>query len=146
MWFFRKSYKADLYLSEVGKKIEESYRKESHNDTVVNKDSVIFVIDSFFELYQSRKNKEDDFYYLGNLISTGRIEGTRDEVFGTIKDAVERTKGFLMKSDEVYASQCALYSKNLKVILEKEEFDRDPRQVLGERVQRLEEIASGNIM
>ncbi|MHC6657052.1 hypothetical protein [Aeromonas salmonicida] len=146
MWFFRKSFKADLHLSEVGKKIEESYRKESHNDIVVNKDSIIFVIDSFFELYQSRKNKEDDFYYLGNFISTGRIEGTRNEVFGTIKDAVERTKGFIMKSDEVYASQCSFYSRNLKVLLEKEKFDRDPRQVLGERVQRLEEIASGNII
>ncbi|BCD99848.1 hypothetical protein [Marinagarivorans cellulosilyticus] len=145
MGIFRKLFKADSRLSDIGKKIEESYRKESHKNLAVSKNSIIIVIDSFFDLSQERDNKESDSYYLGNLISTGRIEGTKEEVFGTLKDAVERTKDLIMKSDEIYASQCSFYSRNLKVILEKENFEKDPRQVLGDRVKRLEEIASGKI-
>lgn len=145
MGIFSKSYTADPELLDVGLKVEKSYRDESHNDLVVDKDKIILVIDSFSQLYKCIEASSSDSYYLGNLISTGRIEGARDEVFGTVDDAVKRTKDFIRNSDEIYASQCSFYSRNLKVVLEKESFDRDPRQVLGERVGELEEISTGKI-
>lgn len=145
MGIFSRSYAADAALLDVGMKIENSYRDVSHDNLVVDKSKIILVIDSFLQLYNCVEDDGSDSYYIGNLMPTGHIEGTRDEVVGTVSDAVKRTKDFIISSDEIYASQCSFYSRNLKVVLEKERFNKDPRKILGEHVRTLEEISEGKI-
>ena len=96
-------------------------------------------------LYQHRANDDFDGYYLGNLIKTGRIEGTMEEVLGTVEQALERTINFIKQSDKIYGSQAEFYSRNFKVILEKS-FTEDPETLLGrDRLDDLTIIAHGFI-
>lgn len=145
MGLFSKSYQADHELLEIGRNIQKAYSDKTHKNFVVDKNKIILVIDSFFDLYNLIESKPDDNYYLGNLISTGKVEGTREEVLGNVSDAVGRTIKFIKESNEIYASQCEFYSRNFKVLLEKETLKKEPLTVLGSKMKDLENIALGNI-
>ncbi|BBO57035.1 hypothetical protein [Cobetia sp. AM6] len=144
MSIFKKLYTADSELKSIGIRVEESYRKAERTKSV-SKGKIILVLETFLDLYNSISSSGHDRYFIGNLIGTGRIEGTSDEVFGTVENAVQRTKSFIEHSEYIYASQCSFYSRNLKVILEQGSFRKNPQEIIGDRRQKLQEISLGSI-
>jgi len=96
----------------------------------VNKELVLAIVRAFGALYECRKTRNEEDYYLGNLKSTGRLEGTREEVLGTVSDAIERTIEYFSKESRIFPHQAEILARNLINVLWKERFKIDVDAVL----------------
>lgn len=114
-------------------------------NVTVDKSKLCVVFNAFRDLYASRSSANEEHYYLENLIGTEHIEGRRDVVFGTVPDAIERTKEFIRNSAKIYSHQAEIYSKNLLNVIRKEEFSQGVDEILSPHITVLEELARGNI-
>ncbi|EKA7412764.1 hypothetical protein OL305_004584 [Vibrio parahaemolyticus] len=139
MFFNKKSSKPSPNLVKLGQQVHLAYKNSAQS--TVNKDDIKTVVLSFHELYKHVAEEVHDSYFLGNLIKTGKIEGTKEEVLGTIDDAVERTISFIDNSQDLTTSQCEFFARNLKEILEKHSFTKPVEDILENYLNTLNLIA-----
>ncbi len=143
--FTEKTYRADPQLKQLGYKVHDAYRKASFDNIYANKEKIILIIECFYEVHKRISGESHDGYYLGNLTSSGKLEGKVEDVLGSVEQAVARTINFIRTSDKIHSSQCEYFSRNLKVILEKEIFSEDPQEILSDNLSELDEIARGKV-
>ena len=79
----------------------------------------IIILDAVEALMRGRttttaQRLDNDRYYMSNLVSTGKMEGTLDEIYGTLQQAIDRTKRLLLKQGEVYPAQGDNFPKSFR--------------------------------
>lgn len=124
--------------------VKAAYAKKDSMQ-VVDKTKLVHVLEAFGVLYSVRASKNEDDFYLGKLIGTGRIEGTRAEVMGTVPVQLEKSIEFIKNQPTIYASQASIFSETLINCLDKETFGTSLDIVLTPYKNVLQDIAQGNV-
>ena len=143
--FKEKTFRAEPYIEQLGCKVHDAYKQGGFDNKNADKEKIILVIECFFDLYKKKSGDTHDGYYIGNLISSGKTEGKVEDIIGTVEQAVNRTIEFIRKSEKVHSSQCEYFSRNLKVILEKEDFLEPPQDILNKSINELNKISQGHV-
>ncbi len=112
----------------------------------------ILILDVFEALMRSRNTTMtlrlgNDRYYMSNLVATGRMEGTLDEIFGTLQQAIDRTKRLLLKQNEVHPAQGDNFPKSFRhcLNLKQETWPSPLHSYLERYAVGLVEIARGRV-
>lgn len=128
---------------QLAKKVTSVYEKNEKQ--VADKGRLVQVLEAFEATFKARTSNRPESDYLGNLISTGKWEGTIEEVMGTVEGQIQKTINFINRQNkDVYCSQAKLYSENLVKCLEKETFDISLDSKLLPFQQALTVIGNGN--
>lgn len=138
---FNKPHLASLEIVGKANGVHIAYKKA--NNPEVNKDKILLIISAFEELYSNKTSETHDNYYIGNLIGTGKSEGTYEQVVGSVTEAINRTKKFIENSDKIHSSQCEYFARNLLVILEKESFKQPVNTILMPYLSTISDIENG---
>lgn len=112
---------------------------------IVDKLKLIQVLEAFGAAYSMRASDNEHDFYLGKLIGTGRIEGTAEQVMGTVPAQLQKTIAFIQDKPAIYASQAAIFSEPLINCLDKESFSTSLDLVLAPYLTAMEDIAKGNV-
>lgn len=125
----------------IAKLIQDKYTQMDRS--VVDKKRLLVVLRAFEIIYDARATLNENYYYIGNLIQTGKIEGTREEIIGTVSEAIERTKRFISRSERISGRQASIFARNLVAILTLEEFSSDLGTLLAPHYETLYGLAGG---
>jgi hypothetical protein len=123
--------------------VHEAYKTSQAK--LASKSGLKLIIEVTEALYRELMEDVDNSYLIGNLIPSGRIQGTYAEVLGTFEEATSRTKVFLDESTECWPHQGEFFSRNITFLLRKGKFRRDPQEILDCYKTKLVEITSGNL-
>lgn len=115
------------------------------DESAANKEKLIEVVSAFKAAFDARSTKNENDFYLGKLIRTGRVEGTHDEVMGTVPGQVQKSIEFINSQPLVYCNQAAIFSEALINCIDKELFKIPLDEVLAPYKNTLEDIARGNV-
>lgn len=128
---------------ELARGVKSAYAANSK--ALVDKTKLISVISAFEAVYEDRLTTNEEHFYLGKLIGTGRIEGTREQVLGTVNGAVERTIKFVANASSLDCGRAEIYSSVLVNCLDKEMFKSSLDVTLAKYRSTLEAIAKGSV-
>lgn len=128
----------------LAEKVHQNYA-DAEPDTPINLERFLTVLDVFAALHAGRASENDGGYYLGNLIGTGRFEGTMEQVLGTVPQAIERTHLFYRQKGVIYSHQAEIVTRNLIAVLRKEKFKQSLDMLLARFAEPLNNLASGNL-
>lgn len=103
------------------------------------------VINAFEAVYDDRSTNNEEKFYIGTLVQSGRIEGKAEEILGTVKGAIQRTIHHVTSEPNIDCMRAALYSRTLVNCLEKEKFKSNLDTTLANYRVILEDIAKGNV-
>lgn len=127
----------------IAKRIHENY---SNNDRMsVNKIKVLAFISAFETLYGARITKNEEDYYIGNLVQPTSLEGRREDVIGTVPGNLERTRNSIAKPKPYSGGQASIVARNLIMILSSELFRSDISDLLAPHYDALRDLAAGQI-
>lgn len=125
------------------KRVHQNYAKAQN--IKVDKKKLLAVLYAFRDLYNQRSTCREEEYYLSNLIGTGAIEGRREDVLGTVPQAVKRTEQFIFESVDIYSHQAEIICRNLINILRKENFTIAIDEVLAPHKVALTDLKMGDL-
>lgn len=128
---------------ELAYEVKSAYAKD--NVKLANKGKLILVIEAFESVYKDRSTANEEHFYLSKLIGTGRIEGTLDEVLGTVNSAIQRSVLFISNEPQISCSQAEVFSTALVNCLDKEKFNSELDTTLAPYHSTLIDIAKGNV-
>lgn len=127
----------------LARKVKAAYAKNPK--ALADKVKLTKVLNVFEAVYDDRSTTNEEHFYLGKLIGTGRIEGTQEQVLGTVKDAIRRTINFVANEPNMDCRRAELYSTALVNCLDKEKFKSNLDVILAKHRPTLEDIANGCI-
>lgn len=125
----------------VANLIHDNYRQMEKS--VVDKKRLLTVLQAFEDLYAATTSRNEDDYYIGNLVQSGQLEGRREEVVGTVSGALGRTRRFINRPGQVYGRQASIIARNLVAILSVEEFNSDLVVLLAPHYEAFKDLAGG---
>lgn len=128
---------------ELAHEVKSAYAKDKVK--LANKGKLILVIEAFESVYKDRSTANEEHFYLGKLIGTGRIEGTIDEVLGTVDSAIQRSVLYISNEPKISCSQAEVFSTALVNCLDKEKFNSELDTTLAPYYSTLIDIAKGNV-
>jgi hypothetical protein len=118
----------------------------NNNEKMANKNKLLHILEAFEALYNIKTSPtNNDKIYLSNLIQTGIIEGTYEEITGTVTSQLKQTIDFIKKpTRNIFCNQASYFSENLLNCLQIEEFNFQLDPVLAPFKQSLDSVANGN--
>lgn len=127
----------------IAKRIHNNY---SNNERVsVNKIKVLAFISAFETLYGARITKNEDDYYIGNLVQPNLIVGRREDVLGTVPGNLELTRNSIAEPGPYTGRRASIVARNLVMILRSEQFRSDISELLAPHSDALRDLAAGQI-
>jgi hypothetical protein len=128
----------------LAQSVKAAYVKQDKMQ-IVEKTKLISILEAFGAAYNARSTNNEHDFYLGKLIGTGRIEGTVEQVMGTVPVQLEKSIKFIQATPNIYASQAAIFSETLINCLDKESFSTSLDIILAPYINVMEDIAKGNL-
>lgn len=126
----------------IAKLIHDNYSRREKS--VVDNKKLLIVLQAFEDLYDARVARNEGRYYIGNLLQSAGLEGKKDDVVGTVSEAVKRTRHFILKPSPIYGRQAGIYARNFIEVLRKESFNSEVEVLLAPYKAVLRDLADDN--